>query len=85
MVSFIPEVGELLWIILPLFVLQITLIVASIWQWNRKREFIGQYKIIWLLIIIFINILGPIIFLIYSQRFYLIGDVSEAETDEWRS
>ena len=85
MFEFIPELGELVWIILPLLILQITLIVVGIWEWNRKKDFLGQNKIIWLLIIIFINFFGSIIFLIYSQRLNLIVSVNQAEIDDWRA
>lgn len=83
MVNILQDFGELVWILLPLMATQIVLIVIGLWEWNRKKEFLGQNKIIWLLIIIFINFIGPIIFLIYSQKTSVSVTAVGPEIDDW--
>lgn len=76
---------DLVWIIVPLLLVQITLTGIALWQWNKKKETLGQNKLIWILIILFINIFGSIIFLIYSQGIdaYDTNTTSNGETDDW--
>jgi hypothetical protein len=83
MFDFIPELGELVWIILPLLFLQIFLLAIGLWEWNKKKENIGQNKVIWLLLILLINFFGPIIFLVYSQKLNPLGYANKAEIDDW--
>ena len=85
MLDFLKDFGELIWIILPLAALQIILMAIGLWEWNRKKTVLGQNKIIWLLIIVFINIFGPITFLIYSQQINTIDISKETEIDEWEA
>lgn len=83
MVNILQDLGELVWILLPLMATQIGLIIVGLWEWNRKKEILGQNKIIWLLIIIFINFFGPIIFLIYSQKISASVTTVGSEIDDW--
>lgn len=85
MLDFLKDFGELIWIILPLAALQIILMGISLWEWNRKKTILGQNKIIWLLIIVFINFFGPISFLIYSQQISPISMTKNTEIDEWEA
>ncbi|UCE12559.1 MAG: transcriptional regulator [Candidatus Heimdallarchaeota archaeon] len=83
MLDFLNDFGELIWIILPLAALQLLLLAVSLWEWNRKKVTLGQNKLIWLLIIVFINFIGPIAFLIYTQRINTVDFTKETEVDEW--
>ena len=75
---------DLLWIIAPLLMVQITLTGIALWQWNKKKENLGQNKLIWIIIILFINLFGAVIFLIYSQDIDASNTtVSNEETDNW--
>ncbi|MHA2305336.1 MAG: PLDc N-terminal domain-containing protein [Candidatus Hodarchaeales archaeon] len=82
MVDIIRELMDLLWILVPLLIFQITLTGIALWQWSKKKENLGQNKLIWILIILLVNLFGPIIFLMYSQR---IDDTvpSDDGTDDW--
>ena len=83
MVSMLEELGNLVWIILPLAAIQIALMGVALWQWYKKKNYLGQNKLIWLLLIIFISSFGPIIFLLYSQRISESSDANKNEIDEW--
>ena len=73
---------ELLWIIVPLILIELTLMVIALRDWYKKREYLDQNKLIWLLIILFFNFFGPIIYLWYSHNKIMKIDDTE---DEWSS
>jgi hypothetical protein len=85
MVDSMQELIDLVWIIVPLLMVQITLTGTALWQWNKKKENLGQNKLIWILIILFLNFFGSVIFLIYSQGInaYDTSTPSNGETDDW--
>lgn len=55
---------ELLW---PLLVLQFILVVVALIAWFKTDQTKGP-KWLWLLIILFANIIGPILFFIIGRR-----------------
>ena len=71
---------ELLWIIIPLALIQISLTIIALWDWYKKREYLEQNKLVWLLVILFINFFGSVIYLWYSHTKIMKIDDSE---DEW--
>ncbi|MFX0085659.1 MAG: PLDc N-terminal domain-containing protein [Candidatus Hodarchaeota archaeon] len=83
MSSMLQDLENLIWIILPLIVIQISLMGTALWQWYKKKNFLGQYKIIWILIILLMSFFGPIIFLIYSQGLETNRTINEDGLDEW--
>ncbi|MHA1973947.1 MAG: PLDc N-terminal domain-containing protein [Candidatus Hodarchaeales archaeon] len=78
-------IENMLWIIIPLLIVQFTLILIAFIDWNKNKEYLGQNKLVWLAIICLVNTIGPIIYLIYSNR-KLKGEIQEfEELDEWRA
>ncbi|MHA2277120.1 MAG: PLD nuclease N-terminal domain-containing protein [Candidatus Kariarchaeaceae archaeon] len=73
---------ELLWLIIPLVLIEIALMIIALMDWYKKREYLEQNKLIWLLVILFFNFFGPIIYLWYSHNKIMKIDDSE---DEWRN
>jgi hypothetical protein len=71
---------DFFWIIIPLVVLEVSLLLIALLDWRRKREYLEQNKFIWLLVILFFNFFGPVIYLWYSHTKIMIVDDSE---DEW--
>ena len=76
------EIQELLWIIIPLAILQLTLTLIALRDWYKKRDLLGQNKLPWLLIILFVNLFGSIIWLYYSYNTLI---ESSEGIDEWES
>ncbi|WP_017473735.1 PLD nuclease N-terminal domain-containing protein [Amphibacillus jilinensis] len=58
------ELIKLLW---PLILLQFILTIAALIVWYRTEETKGE-KWVWLLIILFANMIGPILFFIIGRR-----------------
>ena len=82
MANILTELQSLLWLILPLLVVQLLLLFIGIRDWRKKRDVLGTNRLIWLLIIIFINIIGPLVYLYYSHNSLY---VSTHEEDEWEA
>ena len=76
------EIQELLWIIIPLAILQLTLTLIALRDWYKKRDLLGQNKLPWLLIILFVNLFGSIIWLYYSYNTLI---ESSEGIDEWEA
>lgn len=59
--------------ILPIIIIQFTLLIVAIINWSHKKTTKSMNKSIWLIIIILVNIIGPIIYLIME------GDKNESD------
>lgn len=58
---------EFLPLILPLIVIQLALIVAALWDLSRQPVTRGP-RWMWVLIIIFINLIGPIAYFVLGRE-----------------
>lgn len=54
-------------LIAPLFIIQLILIIIAIFDLVRLKKTNGP-KWFWVIIIIFINVLGPILYFIFGRR-----------------
>ena len=82
MTDVLAEIQELLWLIIPLAILQFTIMLIALRNWYKKRELLGQNKLPWLLIILFVNLFGPIVWLYYSYNTLI---ESSEGVDEWEA
>lgn len=64
----IQNITEYLPILIPLFILQLILLVTAIMHLVKNDRLTQQNKIIWALVIVFVNIIGPIIYLIFGRK-----------------
>ena len=56
-------------LILPLFVLQLVLLVAALFDLTRpERRVKGENKVVWALIIIFVATIGPILYFLAGRE-----------------
>jgi uncharacterized membrane protein YhaH (DUF805 family) len=61
------ELNQYLVILLPLFIIQIGLMIFAIIDLIRREKVRGQ-KWIWALVILFINVIGPIIYFLAGRE-----------------
>lgn len=61
------DVIQLLQLLWPLLVLQFILLVVALVAWFKTDETKGP-KWVWLLVILFANIIGPILFFLIGRR-----------------
>jgi hypothetical protein len=61
--------GPLLAILIPLIALQLVLLVAALYDLTRpERRVRGNNKIVWALIIIFVSMIGPILYFLTGRE-----------------
>ncbi|MBU1142392.1 MAG: PLDc N-terminal domain-containing protein [Firmicutes bacterium] len=58
---------ELLPLIIPVIIIQMILIVYALIVLKNTSKVRGDSKLLWVFIIIFLNLIGPIVFLIYGR------------------
>ena len=62
-------VGPLLGLILPLILLQVALLIAALIDVTRPgRRVRGDNKLIWVLIIIFVSLFGPLLYFLVGRE-----------------
>jgi len=63
------DLGIILAIAIPLVVIQLGLLVWGLYDLTRPdRRVKGDSKVVWALIIIFINVIGPILYLLVGRE-----------------
>jgi len=63
------DVGALVAILLPILVIQLGLLVVALYDLTRPtRRVKGDSKVVWALIIIFLNIIGPILYFLVGRE-----------------
>ncbi len=63
-----PELREILPLLIPLILVQLGLAVYSLILLKNAKTVRGNSKLLWIFIIVFINLFGPIIFLIIGRQ-----------------
>ncbi len=61
------KIEELLPLLIPLVLVQIILAVYALRILKNTEKIRGDSRLLWILIIIFVNLFGPIIFLVYGR------------------
>jgi hypothetical protein len=60
---------EILPFLVPLFALQLVLLVVALYDLTRpERRVKGDSKVVWALIIIFVNLIGPLIYFLFGRE-----------------
>jgi len=63
------DVGTLVAVLLPILVIQLGLLVVALYDLTRPtRRVKGDSKVVWALIIIFLNIIGPILYFLVGRE-----------------
>ena len=60
---------QIIALLIPIIVIQLGLMIAALYDLEREeRRVRGGNKLVWVLIIVFINILGPIIYFVAGRE-----------------
>ena len=60
---------QIIALLVPIIVIQLGLIVAALYDLEREeRRVRGGNKLVWVLIIVFLNIIGPIIYFVAGRE-----------------
>lgn len=60
--------GELVAILLPLAAIQLGLMVWAFVDLSRRRHVRGGSRLLWVFIILLVNIVGPIVYLVWGRN-----------------
>lgn len=61
------EIMELLPLLLPIIIIQLGLVIYSLLDLKKRETVRFNNKLIWVLIILFINLVGPLVYLIFRD------------------
>lgn len=64
----LPDIMAYLPIIIPLLILQVTLMITALLHLVKNERLDRNNKIVWALVIIFVNLIGPILYLIFGRK-----------------
>ncbi len=60
---------QIIALLIPIIVIQLGLIVAALYDLEREeRRVRGGNKLVWVLIIVFLNIIGPIVYFVAGRE-----------------
>jgi hypothetical protein len=63
------DLGALIPILIPILVIQIGLLVAALYDLTRPTRGVkGGSKVVWALVIIFVNLIGPILYFLVGRE-----------------
>jgi hypothetical protein len=71
------DLARLLPLLIPIVLLELGLLVWALLDVIRRERVRGGNKVIWILVIVLINLLGPIVYFIFGRE----EDSSEKDTD----
>ena len=62
------DVTELLPFLIPLILLQAVLMITALVMIIRQQEFKYSNKPVWILLVIFLNLVGPVLYFVLERR-----------------
>jgi len=71
------EIGKLLALLIPVILLELGLLVWALLDVIRRERVRGGNKVVWILVIVLINLIGPIIYFLFGRE----DDSAEKDTD----
>ena len=64
----LKTISGLLPFLIPLFIIEITLIVIALIDLFKRENMKNSTRVIWVLIIVLINLIGPIAYLLFGRK-----------------
>lgn len=61
-------IRDMLPFLIPLLIIQLVLLVIALLDLLKRQNMPGNTRLIWLIVIIFVNIFGPVIYLIFGRK-----------------
>jgi hypothetical protein len=61
------DLGELIPLLIPIILLEIALVVIALTDLVRRERTKGP-KWVWVLVIVFLNLIGPIVYLLFGRE-----------------
>ena len=64
----LDTIVEILPFLIPLLILQLALMIVALVDLIKRQRVKGDNKVLWALLIVFINIIGPAVYLIFGRE-----------------
>ena len=64
----VADLVRMLPLFIPLFVIQVGLMVIALVDVLRRERVRGGNKVVWILIVVLIGVIGPIIYLLFGRQ-----------------
>jgi hypothetical protein len=64
--------------LVPIFLLEVGLLVFALVDVVRRKRVRGDSKVLWILIIVLVNLIGPILYLLIGRK----EEISDSDQDE---
>ena len=55
-------------LLIPLLLIELALIVISLVDLSKRKQVKGGSKVVWVLVIILLNLIGPILYLVWGRN-----------------
>jgi len=62
------ELGTLLALLVPVILLEFGLLIWALLDVIRREHVTGGNKVVWILVIVLINIIGPIVYFLFGRK-----------------
>jgi hypothetical protein len=59
---------DLLPLLIPMFLIQLAIMVVALVDLAKRKRVKGDNKVLWVLVIILVNLIGPIIYLVWGRN-----------------
>jgi uncharacterized membrane protein YtjA (UPF0391 family) len=69
---------DLLPFLIPVFIIQVVLWVVALVDLSKRKRVRGDNKVVWVLVIILLEIIGPIVYLVWGRH---VEDGEEGKDD----
>ena len=63
----LQELTRYIPLLIPLWIIQIGLMIVALWDLIKREQTRGP-KLLWVLVIVFVNFIGPIIYLVIGRQ-----------------
>ncbi|MEN8614079.1 PLD nuclease N-terminal domain-containing protein [Dehalogenimonas sp. THU2] len=61
-------IKDLLPLLIPVIIIELVLLVIALMDLVKRKRVKGESKVVWALVIIFINLIGPIVYLVWGRH-----------------
>lgn len=61
-------IKDLLPLLIPIIIIELALLIVALLDLSKRQKVKGESKLLWVLLIIFVNLIGPIVYLVWGRH-----------------
>ena len=62
------ETMALMLVLIPIVIIELALMIVALLDLSKRQKVKGESKLLWVLLIIFVNLIGPIVYLVWGRH-----------------